>query len=84
MKCPKCNSDVEMMLDVTMLIPSELEGRLTKKSLRKKDVKLYAANWGRASYFCKNEKCQWRLFPPMFNHRDIKKNTFDNRIRSEE
>jgi hypothetical protein len=57
MKCPECGSDVEMMVDVTMLIPAELEGNLTKRNLRKKGVVIYAANWSRASYFCKN--CRW-------------------------
>ena len=63
MKCPKCNGDVEMMVNVTMLIPAELESRLSKTSLRRKDVKLYAANWDRASYFCRDEKCRWQMTP---------------------
>ena len=58
MKCPECGGDVEMMVDVTIIIPSELEGNLTKRGLRNKDVRLYAASWDRASYFCKN--CRWQ------------------------
>lgn len=65
MKCPKCNGDLEMMVDVTMLIPAELESKLSKTSLRRADVKIYAANWGRASYFCKTEGCRWQMTPPM-------------------
>ena len=61
MKCPKCNSDVEIMVDVTMLIPAEMESQLSKTNLRKKEVKIYAANWGRANYFCKNNKCGWNM-----------------------
>jgi hypothetical protein len=61
MKCPKCNGDVEIMVNVIMLIPGEMEGRLSKTNLRKKEVKLYAANWEQASYFCKNDKCRWRM-----------------------
>jgi len=63
MKCPKCNGDVEMMVDVTLLIPAELESRLTKTNWRRKDVKLYAANWDGASCFCRDDKCRWRMTP---------------------
>lgn len=59
MKCPKCNGNVEMMVDVTILAPSEMEGQFSKQNLRKKEVKLYAVNWSKAKYFCKNSKCQW-------------------------
>jgi hypothetical protein len=59
MRCPKCNGKVEMMVDVTMIIPAELESQLTKTNLRRKDVRIYAANWSKASYFCLNENCRW-------------------------
>ena len=65
MKCPTCDGDVEMMVDVTMLIPAEMESNLTKMSLRDKRVSLYAANWGRASYFCRNSDCGWVMRPPI-------------------
>jgi hypothetical protein len=63
MKCPKCNSDVEMMVNVTVLAPSEMEGQFSKKNLRKKEVKIYAVNWERAAYFCRNDKCRWFMLP---------------------
>ena len=63
MKCPKCNSDVEMMVNVTILAPAEMEGQFSKKNLRKKEVKIYAVNWERASYFCRNDKCRWIMSP---------------------
>jgi hypothetical protein len=31
MICPECGGDVRMLVNVTMSIPSELEGNLTKK-----------------------------------------------------
>lgn len=63
MKCPKCGSDVEMMVDLTIICPAEMESNFSKKNLRKKEVKLYAANWPRASYFCRNNKCRWNMLP---------------------
>jgi hypothetical protein len=64
MNCPKCGSYVEMMVQVTMLIPAEFESLLSKKNLRDKRVKLYAANWERASYFCRNNACRWQMRMP--------------------
>lgn len=64
MNCPKCGGNVEMMVDLTILCPAEMESHFSKKNLRKKEVKLYAANWGRASYFCMNKDCRWQLTPP--------------------
>jgi len=58
MKCPKCKGDVEMMVNVTLFIPAEMESLLSKTNLRKKEVKLYAADWDRAKYFCKD--CRWQ------------------------
>jgi len=63
MECPKCGSSVEIMVDVTMLIPAEMEANLSKKNIRDKRVKLYAANWERAAYFCKNGECRWMMRP---------------------
>jgi hypothetical protein len=42
-----------MMVDVTMIMPSKFESRLTKKLIASKDVRLYAANWDRARHMCK-------------------------------
>lgn len=61
MECPKCGGSVEMMVDLTILAPSEMESDFTKKNLRKKGVKLYAVNWSRASYFCRNNNCRWGM-----------------------
>ena len=63
MKCPRCKGECEMMVDVTLLIPAELESRLTKKAMRRKDVTLFAANWPKARYFCKNRGCWWSMVP---------------------
>jgi hypothetical protein len=64
MRCPKCHCDnIQMMVDVTILAPSEMEGQITKKNINSKKVKLYAANWPRASYFCQTENCGWCMLP---------------------
>jgi len=63
MQCPKCGSDIEMMVDVTIICPSSLEGVFSKQNLRQKAVKIYAVNWSKASYFCTNDSCGWMLRP---------------------
>lgn len=57
MKCPKCGKKgvrrfVELMLD----IPMELEGKLSKGALRRKDVLLMGVDWERGSIFL---SCVW-------------------------
>jgi hypothetical protein len=60
MICPMCNQDnVEMMVDVTMIIPSHMESRLSKTNIKSKDVQIYAVNWPRATYLCKTMDCGW-------------------------
>ena len=54
MNCPECGSPVKMMVSVIILIPSEMESQLSKRNLRKKEVQVYAADWSRATYFCKD------------------------------
>jgi len=65
MKCPKCGNSLEMMVDVTIIIPSEMESQLSKTNLRRKEVKIYAANWSGASYFCTNKYCKWNKINPL-------------------
>lgn len=58
--CPKCGQDnIEIMVDVMMVIPSRMENRLSKTSLRSKDVKIQGVNWPRATYICNTEGCHW-------------------------
>lgn len=59
MECPKCGEELYMMVDVTMCIPSSMESRLSKENIRKKDVRIYAANWSKAFYYCTNPGCRW-------------------------
>lgn len=61
MPCPKCGGPLEIMVDVTMLIPENMENNITKHQLRRRDVKLYAAGWPKASYFCLNTDCRWSM-----------------------
>jgi hypothetical protein len=57
--CEKCNSDMTIIVDVTMIIPGEYESKLSKTSVRDKRVQLYAASWNRARYICSNPSCRY-------------------------
>ena len=59
--CPKCGSKVEMMVNITVVMDAKYESAITKKSLQEKGTKLWGASWERASYFCTNESCRWKL-----------------------
>ena len=59
MKCPKCNSGTEIMVDVTLVIPSEYEHKLSKRAIRDKRTEIWSANWTKAMFFCVDEKCDW-------------------------
>ena len=56
MKCPKCGSSTEMMVDVIVKMPSEMESKLSKTAFRKKEVEILGVAWYKARYFC---KCGW-------------------------
>lgn len=59
--CPQCNEpdSIEIMVDVTMIIPARMESQISKTNIKSKDVRIYAANWPRAHYLCKTEGCGW-------------------------
>lgn len=40
------------MVNVTMIMPSRYESRLSKVALRSKDIKLYGASWDAARFIC--------------------------------
>lgn len=56
--CQKCGSDkIDMMVDITIVLPAKYESRITKKVLYSKECEVWGANWERAAYFCKNPDC---------------------------
>lgn len=57
MKCPKCNSNIEIAINVQMVIPGDMDHKITKVGLRRKEVQLWGASWDRATYTCR--KCEW-------------------------
>lgn len=59
MEYPKCGDELRMMADITITMPSSLESQLSKKNFRQKSVRIYAANWSNAFYYCENPGCRW-------------------------
>ena len=57
MKCPKCESDLNMMVDITIQAPSSYYGNLSKTSLRHSDVQLLYADWSDMLLTCPD--CGW-------------------------
>ena len=57
MICPKCESDMRIMVQVTMSIPSHMEMNLSKKNISKKEVTIWGANWSAADHIC--TKCNY-------------------------
>ena len=54
MVCPKCETEMKIMVQVTMSIPGYMEGNLTKKNINKKEVTIWSANWSSADHICPN------------------------------
>ena len=44
-----------MRVNVLMSIPASLESRLSKVSLRRKDVEMWGASWDKASVLCRKQ-----------------------------
>lgn len=59
--CPKCGSNTTMMIQVTMVIPSEMTSQLSKKNIAKKEVQLWGVNWDSADHICTNPKCRFTV-----------------------
>lgn len=53
--CKECKGDMNMMVDLTVVMPAKYESKLTKKIMASKEFKVYGASWGRATYIC--SKC---------------------------
>ncbi len=59
MKCEKCGSETQMSVQAVISAPGELENKLTKHALRRKDVYLTAVLWETANFICINPECQY-------------------------
>jgi len=58
MKCDKCGGKVRAMFNLTLSIPGEFVGHLTKGVIRRADVEMWGADWGSMSITCTNPKCR--------------------------
>lgn len=58
MKCPNCDTDMDMRVEVTLALPSKYASLLSKKVIKKKECQLVAANWDKARAIC--PKCNYR------------------------
>ena len=52
MYCKECGSETNMMLQLTVVIPSKHKSKLTKKIMASKEFKVWGANWDDADYIC--------------------------------
>jgi len=58
MKCPKCGKEMDMFVSVRMRMPSGFANHLSKQVIAKKEVKVTAVDWERASVVCTS--CNYR------------------------
>lgn len=59
-RCPKCRGKARVLVELYLDIPAELEHLLSKKNLRRKDVKVMGAGWPKCRYYCA-KGCGWSL-----------------------
>lgn len=57
MICQKCSNELDMLVNVTLVIPSSLENLISKKAIATKAVKIMGVDWDAATYVC--PKCGW-------------------------
>ncbi len=50
--CPQCKVEMNIMVSVTMTMPSSMMGNITKDKLRGKDVQTDAIFWDGGDYLC--------------------------------
>ncbi len=61
MTCPQCLEDTFIkMVDIVIECPSDTS-KIDKAEMRKKEVKIIAANWSKVRYYCRN--CGYRIWP---------------------
>ena len=58
MKCPKCDTEMEMRVEITLALPSKYANLISKEVIKKKECQLIAANWDKARAIC--YKCNYR------------------------
>ena len=59
MRCPLCHGSVTIIVNATLRIPAEFEGRLTKRKIAYSRSKLLGVDWGRSVYCCDSSQCGW-------------------------
>ena len=47
-----CGGELRIMVNLFLNIPFELESRLSKKNIRRKDVKIEGAGWPESKLYC--------------------------------
>jgi hypothetical protein len=64
-QCPKCKKNTwhfNVYLHITA--PGEMYHQLSKRNLRKQEVKIEAALWETTSWWCSNYKCMHHIDGP--------------------
>ena len=57
MKCPKCEAELSMMVEITIQAPSSYYGNLSKTNIRHADVRFLYAHWADMWLTCR--ECGW-------------------------
>lgn len=55
--CPICQTVLNCKVQVTMIVPSDAEYRLSKKSIRRSEVKIVSVDWSKSIMVC--PICDW-------------------------
>jgi len=64
-RCPVCGStNVDMMVDITIVTSAQFENAITKKVLYSSRTELWGAYWEKASFFCRNPVCNHVMLAP--------------------
>lgn len=55
-QCPRCGKRLKMLVLLTLEVPLKLEGRMTKRTLQRRDVRIVAGEVSRSRVVC---GCGW-------------------------
>lgn len=56
-QCPGCGQRITATVDITLSMPGDILGQITKANIRRKEVRLLTANWATVRLYCFN--CGW-------------------------
>ena len=63
-RCPKCKKATwRFNLYMHVTAPASFYGNMGKRSFRRKELRIDAALWETASFFCINPKCMYHTTP---------------------